>query len=170
MKAVTVLVIATALIFLAGISAQGSWAATTIPCDPDSCAPPDYGDGGVTDEPSPLMTCKVVRAWRKWNSWWGQERWRYTERVRWCWNASVITSVSRTRWPEIQCCGWQFVGHIGNSCSTEDCHEQIDRGVADIIAIGEFKLCAQYCVRTIDAGVHIRIFRGGAWQYATWNS
>lgn len=85
------------------------------------CGGQDYENGyteQATDEDWLINSaCRQVRAYRQFKTWWGHVAWRYYQRVRWCWNGNVVTSLVRDRWPDTRCCFWQFFGHVSSNCS-----------------------------------------------------
>lgn len=195
MKAATILAIVTAFVLAAGISAAGASAGTMpeyecsngvdddfdgavdYPSDPGCTSRTDstefagegYGVNENVDDWNPSSLCKTVTKNRHWKTWWGHTQWKYYQRVNWCWNKNgIITSVNRTRWPDIGCCFWQFWGNIGNSCASETCSEQYGRTQATIMTIGQFRFCEAWCAREGDPGLSINIYAGGSYTATAW--
>lgn len=159
------------LLLIAATQTAAAHAATpNYNCETDDCNQYAEGyDGGTGSEDwQPQQTCRVVTKLRYRNTWWGHRSWNYVQRVHWCWNASVITSVNRTRWPEVNCCFWRFDGHIGNSCASENCAEQYGRNYAYIATVGQMRYCNAWCALEKDPGVGMNIYRGGSYSWGTW--
>lgn len=76
----------------------------------------DSGSAPKLDGASP-EACRWARIYRYYNNALGQRLFTYYQQVDWCYNGSTITSISRTRWPEVSMLFWEFKGHIGNTTS-----------------------------------------------------
>jgi hypothetical protein len=111
--------------------------------------------------------CRQVRAYRQFKTWWGHVVWRYYQRVRWCWNGSVVTSLVRDRWPDTRCCFWQFFGHVSSNCS-EYCTEKTGHAWENVQTVGSYRYCMAWCGREINPGVSISVSGNGSWGYGTW--
>jgi hypothetical protein len=136
-----------------------------------ACGGEDY-ESGYTEEGSdedwfPNSTCRQVRAYRQFKTWWGHVVWKYYQRVYWCWNGSVVTYLNRDRWPDTRCCLWQFFGHISSNCS-EHCNERVGHSWENVQTVGSYRHCATWCTREINPGVSISVSGVGSWGYGTW--
>jgi hypothetical protein len=136
------------------------------------CGGQDYENGYMeqaNDEDWLINSfCRQARAYRQFKTWWGHVVWRYYQRVRWCWNGSVVTSLVRDRWPDTRCCFWQFFGHVSSNCSNENCTEKTGHAWENVQTVGSFRYCMAWCGREINPGVSISVSGNGSWGYGTW--
>lgn len=136
-----------------------------------ACGGQDYENGyaeqGTDEDWFPNSTCRQIRAYRQFKTWWGHVVWRYYQRVYWCWNGNIVTSLVRDRWPDTRCCFWQFFGHVSSNCSGQ-CTERTGHAWENVQTVGSYRHCAAWCTREINPGVSISVSGVGSWGYGTW--
>ena len=99
------------------------------------------------------------------NTWWGHTVWRYHQRVSWCWNGNAVTALHRDRFVEVNCCFWQWRGHIGSNCSSEHCNGQTGHYYQEVWTQGHFAHCYTWCSHEQTPGVSMTVTGGGDWWW-----
>lgn len=166
-----ILVIIVAIFTLALIGAGGASASSPkVPCDPDTdeCYRYGYTYDETFDNYDPLQTCRTKTKSRAFRTWYGYTVWRYKQRVRWCFNGTRITSMERTRYPEVGCCLWQFNGHVASNCRYETCFEKVGHFSETVTTVGSFKYCGFPCVYELNPGIDFTAYANGNWSSRTY--
>lgn len=86
----------------------------------------ETGEDGGVEAYAANYHCRVVHAIRTLRNIYWVVLYQYVEQVRWCWDGSAVREFTRWRWPQSMTWGmWSFDGHIGSSCASEYCQEQV---------------------------------------------
>jgi hypothetical protein len=141
-----------------------------VPCDPDTDECYLYGSTFEEswDNYEPQQMCRSKTKARSFKTWWGYVTWRYRQKVRWCYNGVRVTSMERTRWPEVFCCVWQFSGNVLSNCQHETCWEKTGHASETVTTVGSFKYCYAFCVREVNPGIEFTAYANGNWAWRTY--
>jgi len=123
------------------------------------------GPDKVCDTPLADITCPQGSTFKqrayaaRFKTWWGHVGWRYWQQVEFCYNGDTVTRLYRNRWPETNCCFWNFGGHTATNCDGEHCTLHYGHWNELIWTQGQFQYSQG--IREIDPVVAIRVYGDG---------
>jgi hypothetical protein len=79
------------------------------------------------------------------------------------------TALHRDRLVTVNCCFWQFRGHIGSNCDAEHCNGQTGHYYQQVWTQGLFAHCYNWCSHEQTPGVSITVTGGGDWWWHRWD-
>lgn len=101
--------------------------------------------------------------WRvNWYNAFGWRIWSYVRWVRWCWNGSLLTSVSTRAWGEVFFPGWAFKG-------TKETWTSGGPGRSSYRVWSQGHFCfAEYfaCVSNMYPWIDVTVYPGGGWRWS----